>query len=215
MENVSKLTISLFALSSMLWPGGCALNTRHVGLSYPPPEPTPAAGVGVVEAAEIPRSSGQPLILVELSDVREEGNLLGRVRNGFGMKMGKVVAEDDVKDWIMQALLIELEEAGYDVTTTDTVDESVSVPILSGEIQKVRCGAYLNYEGEVILSATLLRDGREVLARSYIGEASSGTNWAASAKGYGNVLGLALQEALERLVADIDSVLGDGTGALR
>lgn len=186
--------------------GSCAFGNRHVTLNYPPEKQFESEGPKVAEAAPVP-VNGKPIILMQFVDQRSNKSVIGEVRNGWGMRTADVVAENDVSNWLTNAVRFELEKLGYKVTLGTNNRESLSVIALGGEVLHVYCTAMMTYEGEVSFFATLQKDGKELLRKRYTGKGSAGMNWAAASSSYGGSLSEALSTALKDLVIDINNTM--------
>lgn len=202
---VSAALMLALALVSPL--GGCAFGARQASLLYPPQAQTDAAPVGTARAAPAPAAATKAAVVVAaFTDVRKDKTQVGSVRNGFGMPTAQIVTSDSLPLWVAGAVRTELARGGYRV-----VDAGVPVNgpagTLTGEITNVWADAYFSYNAQVELAVNLRRDDRELLARSYTGQGSAGTNWGATAAAYSQSLALALADAMRQLMADIDKAL--------
>ena len=185
---------------------GCAFGNRHVTLNYPPEKQSESEGLKVAEAAPVP-VNGKPIILMQFVDQRSNKSVIGEVRNGWGMRTADVVAENDVSNWLTNAVRFELEKLGYKITLGTNNSESLSVIVLGGEVLHVYCTAMMTYEGEVSFFATLQKDGKELLRKRYTGKGSAGMNWAAASSSSGGSLSEALSIALKDLVIDVNNTM--------
>lgn len=177
---------------------GCAFGNRDADLSYPPP--TESGVVSTAEASTAPEPRGV-IYLEDFEDLRPDKNVVGHVRNGFGMKTAEVIATRDVTEWVREALSHELEAAGYRVE--DAGGASADAMTLSGDVIRVYCDAYLSYDGEVTLRVEATRAGEGLIDRSYSGSGSAGLNLAATGDSYSQSLSLALRAALQELISDL------------
>lgn len=185
-------------LVSFLFLSSCAFGTRRATLDYPPPP----SGQSVALAAEVQTTDKGISVLVEdLKDVRDEV-VIGHVRNGLGMKTATVVALNSVKDWVNDAIKYELKENGYTVVTEDKRDDADLV--ISGEIDGVYCDAYLTYKARVELLLIPKKEGKTLLNKYYRGQGSAGANIAMTAKSYGDSLTLALKDALDKFIEELN-----------
>ncbi len=185
---------------------GCAFGNRHATLVYPPEEGTMDPGPGVAEASPAPAVTGEPIILLPFADERSQKKFIGEVRNGWGMHTADVVTEDNIANWVTEAIKIELGKAGYNVTKVEDLSSPSSSRVVAGEVLTVYCTALWSYEGEVSFYARVEEDGKEVFRRRYTGKGSAGLNWTAAARSYGNSLSLALADAIGSFVADLNSI---------
>ena len=166
---------------------GCAFGTRRPTLGY---------------TAIIPVRSPNNISIkvVQFEDVRPDKNIIGNVRNAWGIKTADVVTDTNISAWITDALKGELKNAGY------TVVESVTENQVQGEVMKVYCDAFLNYEGEVMIKVVLKKGNNTLLGKVYSGK-STDLNWACTAKSYGVILERCLQQAMNQVISDVDRSL--------
>ena len=124
-----------------------------------------------------------------------------------GMRTADVIVENNLSDWLTQAIKMEMEKSGYKVTIANNNSASTSDLVLGGEILNVYCTALMTYEGEVSFFAQLKREGKEIMRKRYTGKGSAGLNWAASSSGYGSSLAEALSVAIRDLVEDVNGII--------
>lgn len=202
-----KMISLLVMCSTFFLISACAFGTRNVTLVYPPEKASQESGPKSAEASTSSPSIGKSIILLQFTDQRVDKRVIGEVRNGWGMRTADVVAENDVSEWITQALRMEMEKAGHKVTISKNNIISSIEPNVGGEIITVYCIALFSYEGEVSFFANIQKDGKELLKKRYSGKGSAGLNWAATASGYGESLSMALSVAAKSLVDDINELV--------
>lgn len=181
-KNWSKFLI----VSLMISLSGCAFGTRRPILSYT-----------AVTPIRTPNNIAIKVVVFE--DSRVNKKTIGEVKNAYGMKTADVITDTNIAEWITNALKSELRNAGY------TVIEAAENKI-QGEILKVYCKALLSYEGEVMIKVSLRKGNKKLLDKMYSGEASK-LNLACTAKGYGVTLEESLQQAMVKVVSDVDMAL--------
>jgi hypothetical protein len=182
---------------------GCAFGNRHVTLTYPPQHVAGGRLTAVAEAASPPAVPQEKLILVTFLDQRPNRSAVGAVHNGFGMHTADVLAQNSVADWVVGAVAVELEKAGFTVAKVKDIPPSPGLPVVTGEILKVYCAAYMRYESDVSFAIRVESNGKEILRKTYQGQIDSMTNWGASAKSYGQALSLALETAAKSFAAEL------------
>ena len=192
----------LFVLVSLTL-AGCAFGTREVLLKYPP-QSEPGA-VPTAHAAPAPTPKKTEIVLAGFNDMRQDKRLIGTVRNGFGMRTADVVATNNVPTWVTDAIKAELNNAGYKVILNAT--EAQLPTFLSGDIINIFCDAYFTYEGQVSLNVKVIKNGKDVVNKLFVGKGSAGMNWGATSDAYGQSLSLALSDALKQVVAELNTSL--------
>lgn len=197
-----RISYILLILTLSICGAGCAFGTRQVTLTYPPISGS-KTDASVAEAALPPKeSNGAKVAVATLRDERSNKTTIGEVRNGFAMKTSDAVAQNDVAEWVTNAIIYELQAEGFDVVTNDA-DFGSAAAIVSGELITVYCTALFAYEGEVSFYGTIAQNGQEVLRNRYTAQGTAGMNWAATSVSYGKSLGDALQKAAKAFVIDI------------
>jgi len=191
------LIVALIVAGGLL--SGCAFGDRQAKLGYPP---VADQGAMAAEAAPAPTSRGA-VYVGAFEDARPDKTVVGNVRNGFGMKTAKVIPQRDVAAWVREALAWELEAAGYTVVVGAAAPSGVAA--LSGDILRAYCDMYFTYDGQIVLRIEASRDGQPLLNQSYAGSGSVGIAWAGTGDSFSESLGLALQEALQKFLADLGS----------
>lgn len=205
MKNENPTVIyMLFAL----FISGCAFGDRTVNLSYPPEGSLSRLGIPTAEAATI---ADYTLILTPFEDKRSEGKLIGEVLNGYGIRTADVLVANEVGAWVTNALRQELENAGYKVQVLNEGKSSEKDVLLTGEVGRVFCTAYLQYEGDVGFEMRVVWNGQEIFTKRYLGHQRSGVSWAMTSKSYNNILALALRDAIRRFIDDLNEAFTSPT----
>lgn len=197
-----KTRTAIVAIAVVTLLNACAFGTRTANLSYPPDEDDGGGLISSAKAAEAPSGQAQQVRL-SVTDERSKRERIGNVRNTFGMDTADVVTNDDVQAWVDEALMVELENAGYEIVRSTDPVVNDDVIALDAEILEVYCDVYLTYDGDVSLLVTLEREGQEPVKRQFEGEGSVGLNWAATAASYSESLALALQDAISEILVEV------------
>lgn len=186
---------------------GCAFGTREATLIYPPTSDGDAKVAPDKVAKPEPR---EPKIqLLQFRDERTEKNLVGTVRNGYGMRTADVIAKNSVTEWVTQALKLELQSRGFTVVTGAPKEGGeAGTIVISGEILNVFCDMYFSYTGQVSLVVKVSNSAGELYRRHYAGEGSAGLAFAMTAESFAQSLSLALSSAIKKFVGDLEEKLG-------
>lgn len=206
MDGIIQKLSSAATLVFVIFLGGCAFGTRQATLIYPP---APEEGqLPIARAAAKPNSKNIQIAIVQFNDQRSDKNVVGTVRNTFGMKTADVVAVNSVTEWVSKALATELQNSGYTVRSGAPGDSSATAgAVVSGDILNIFCDMYMTYTGQVSLVARVSRGGKELFSNHYAGEGSAGVAWAATAESFAQSLAIALSSAVKKLVSDLDARL--------
>jgi len=107
MKHLTKylllITGSFLAMSLL---SGCALTSATVPLSY-----VPQTDVSKVPGAD------KVDVAVEVSDIRTIKDKVGAKKNGYGMEMAAIMAQEDVPETVQKAIEVELENRGFHLAT--------------------------------------------------------------------------------------------------
>src|SRR5580704_4397437 len=120
---------------------GCAWGDRHPMLTYSP-------------VANVQNKNNIVVKIVNFDDKRPVTNTVGYSRNAWGMRCAKVVPQNNVADWVTNALKAELERSGYTVAS----GQDSSSNVISGEVYQVFCDTYMDYQGSIGIKVTLQQD---------------------------------------------------------
>jgi uncharacterized lipoprotein YajG len=105
LKSLLLITGSFLAMCLL---SGCALTQAGVSLSY-----VPQTDVSKVAGAE------KVSVEVEVSDVRAIKDKVGAKKNGYGMEMAAIVAQEDVPETVQKANEVELENRGFHMAAGD------------------------------------------------------------------------------------------------
>ncbi len=182
---------------------GCAFGNRHVNLSYPPQRAAAASRPSDSPASSSTTDSGlATVVLVDFLDQRQK-RTIGDVHNGFGMHTADVVAQNNVPEWVLSGVALELQRAGFKVIRAHSIPSAAENSVITGEVLTAYCASWTKYEGDVSFAARVEYKGREVLRKTYQGKIDSMTNWGASSKSFGLALSIALESAAQSFAAEL------------
>ena len=106
--NSRLLIAGMLACAAAL--SGCALTTDRIDLSY-----AQQAGVGVLVGAE------DVTVNVQVEDQRQDKSKVSSKKNGFGVEMAPIVANEDVAITIRRAIQQELTARGFGLGADDAL----------------------------------------------------------------------------------------------
>ena len=197
-RTFAPILVMLGALST-----GCAFGDRHVNLSYPPQRaPAASSPSNSPASASTPEQGIATVVLVDFLDQRSK-KTIGDVHNGFGMHTADVVAQNSVPEWVLGAVALELEKAGFKVIRAHSIPSAAENSVVTGEVLTAYCASWTKYEGDVSFAARVDYKGKEVLRKTYQGKVDSMTNWGASSKSFGLALSIALENAAKSFAAEL------------
>jgi hypothetical protein len=186
LKNYFKI-VAILTVATIFF--GCAFGTRNIALRYEP-------------SLTVKGANGKSIAIIKFEDIRENKDV-GEVRNGYGMKTGKVKAKDqDVGAWVANALADELKRAGYNISKfTDAAPPEFTIAI-SGSVPEAYTKMFLNSRATVRANITVKKVGVVVLNKEYTGKAST-LAWTASTGEYEKVLENALKEIMKQAVPEV------------
>jgi hypothetical protein len=204
-RRLLQALIPLLVACSVL--GGCAFGNRHVTLSYQTVTSS-ADGQGI-----------RPLLVETFADERPpEQPEVGNVQNLMGMKTAKVLVADgqSIGRWVTDALIAELDAAGFDVRHADAVPEGFVGCRIGGSVEQVYIEMYMTYDATIKLNIQIVcgdsgSEDSEIMNRAMIGSWKE-TAVFASASEYERVLVATLQDVLQKSLPVIESRIRAAAG---
>jgi uncharacterized lipoprotein YajG len=194
-----KFTISVLVLACAFELTGCS--TRQVKLYYPA-EPRAVASQSASSTDNADQSNTREIIL-DTFDARAEKNRLSNRSNGgyVGFQFTVFATDDDIANWVSDAVAYELREAGYSVIRKDDRTSNDALPELTVDLQKLFARVTAEITTEALIQATLQRENKTQITRQYCG-AGRATNWVDSGETFAKSLALALQDAISQMLED-------------
>lgn len=187
--NHRKLFILGVALLALNFITGCALTEDHIRLSYVPQQDVSrVAGAGNVPVQTV------------VTDDRAIKNKVSCKKNGYGMEMAAIIADDNVSNVIRSAIELELDNRGFPVKTN-------GVPVLislSKFYSDFKIGFWSGTAVAEITMEVQVKDtkGNYIFSRLITGEGTEPNCQLASGSNAKLALDAALQDAVGRLFKD-------------
>ena len=193
MKRVSQPFILLLAVLLLVCGAmttGCALGDRSIALTYEPVTATPAA-------------KAEKATIAKFDDLRSEKQIVGEVRNGYGMIMAHVLIKDqDAGAWVSNALCSELQKDGCTVVTVTDAAQTRNGLGITGSIQELYTKMYMTYDCTVRVKITATRAGIPMLNKEYVGK-GSGLAVLCTSQEYEAAVRQALQDVMKQAVPEI------------
>jgi hypothetical protein len=142
------------------------------------------------------------LTIGEFEDKREEGQQIGALRNIFGMPIIKIITDDNVPHWVMNAFKMELTNAGYSIVSSYPVSY-----VIEGKIIKAYASTYFLYHGSMIVELSLKKNDQVIFQKIYETKENAGANWIAQASMCAEALKYNLQSICKSFIKDINQHL--------
>jgi|GEM_PF-4802192 len=155
------------------------------------------------------QSDGESMPPAKFVDARNEKQLVGDVRNGFGSKTAKVLLKPGQcgAEWVTQAFVTELTAAGLAVTCKEPGQASPADFVVTGELTELYTTLYMTYDPNVRVTVTVRSGPRLLLEKTYQGKHVEPAV-VASAQEYEKAYAGTLQDILKQAVPDIAKSLG-------
>jgi hypothetical protein len=165
---------------------GCAFGARHVNLTY---------GPGLPAVSPVPPKYGRVAVM-PLGDARapdSRGNVIAKVRNGYGMPTASVIANQDPLLWVTEGVARALVLQGFTVERVASTTDLRDTPIVTGQVTRASGGMYMSTSANVAAELAIQYRGRVVQTIPCMGSASN-VAWTASANEFGSVFEEAMRE---------------------
>lgn len=191
----------LFVVSALaVFLSGCALTVDKVTLDY-----VPQTGVQKVALKEPVR------VNVDVVDIRSKKDRVSSKKNGYGMEMAAIVAENDVADVVANAIVAELRSRGFEIGQGHV--------IVNAELQKFYNDFKVGFfsgdaEAEVVINTKVQGVDKAVrFAKVVAGEGKEPNIQLSSGENAKLALDRALADAIARLFSDpafVDALITAG-----
>jgi hypothetical protein len=182
-------------IAGLLVFSGCSYGTRQIKLDYP---------TKTVDTPENPKY----VFVLKFNDRRTEKAYVGTVKDILGNRTARLVPTSDVHDWFMTGLELELARAGYSVKVVDGISPRSRVPVISGDLLTVHTETVMNHVAEVSFLAKMKKRGEVLIDKRYTVKRKVSVDIGTPSSGFAKSLTVALEEAVNQLVADMDKQLG-------
>ena len=180
-----------------IWFVGCASGDQGVGSPWGDRYPQ------LLYTPMQPKVSQKNILLCvkPFADNRNVKNVIGYSRNGFGMRVGRVIPQGNVSEWVTSAFRQELANAGYNVADNP---EGIAV---EGNILKVMCDVCLHYSSVVEIELVFKKENREIFKKVYKMENKGQAAGLYRPKVFVEQLDGVLAKIIQQAIGDIDSAL--------
>jgi hypothetical protein len=160
-----------------------------------------------------PENSRGSIAVAQLRDARpeDEREVVGKVRDAFGMPTASVVPLQDPVLWVSEGMAVALEKRGYHVDRIKTAQEAKGKPVITGAVTKVYSDVYVRIQGDIVADVEVSRSGTKIASTRCSGTAIKNATPAKSAFEYLQILKEALDafitDCVPRLVEPLDNTL--------
>ena len=121
------------------------------------------------------------------------GNLIAKVRNGYGVPTASVLANQDPVLWVNEGIARALERRGFAVERVQSSAETPELPTVTGQVTRASGGMYMTTSAEIIADLRVEQRGGTVGELSCQGDASA-MAWTASADEFRRVFEAAMTD---------------------
>ncbi len=210
MRNAWPVRSWALSLSLILGLGntfGCAFTDRHVTL-------TPPTTIPQMAVSSSPATDEKTISVTRPQDLRPNPTIIGNVSaNSYGMVTAQVQSNTDIPMWVTNSIIQGLEQAGYRVERTETVDTAPTPIALDIAVLRVFTEHFpglFRFTGKGDLSAQIevYENGRRILRRMYAGKyEETKMVTTTSANEYQTLLDAAMKNFLQKALPDLVRVL--------
>jgi len=190
------------ALGTVVLASACAFGTRSVNLTYAP----------TLARAGAPPVYGR-VAVARLQDARVKsegtGNLLGRVRNMYGMPTASVRANQDPLLWVSEGVARSLLKQGFQVHRVESARDDPEIPLVTGVVNRASGRMYGSMDAHVIATLEVQLHGATVGMLKCAGQAQQGAG-AVSAEEYRVVFEAAMTDFAVQCGPKLANILTGG-----
>ncbi len=160
--------------------------------------------LGYTSVLEQSKSNSITLNLNSFEDARESKKKIGSLKNGYGIPIVHIYADNSVSDWVTSALASELKNAGYSM-----LDDSNTLGkyVIEGVILKAYASSYMTYNGKLRVEITVKENGVEIFRKLYATKCRAGVNVIAQSSKVAKALELNLQKVCTQFISDLNETV--------
>lgn len=183
------LLVTALTLPMLVSMSGCAFGDRHIALKY--------AAVG-----EVGSPKNQKVGITQFQDLRETKEV-GEVRNAYGFKTAKVVADNQhVGAWVANAMSEELAQQGFEVEKfSDVIPPNYEIQI-GGVVTEAYTKMYFNATARITINVNITKSGVSVLSKEYSGKKAVAAMFVSPGE-YESAMQGALQDLMKQCLPEI------------
>jgi len=119
--------------------------------------------LGYVPVIEQQKKNDIALCVSTFEDARADKKYIGEVRDLFGIPVGEITTEDNVPNWIRNALKMELTNAGYSILDASSADNY----LIEGKIIKAFTKVRFEHRGYMTLEISLKKGDELLFQKTY------------------------------------------------
>ena len=190
---MKELRVALVLLA--LIANGCAFGTRRVNLTYGPSlsqrDHQPTHGAVAVARLRDGRIASQGT-----------GELLGKVRNGYGAPTASVVANQDPVLWVSEGIVRGLRNEGLAVRRVESPADAEGLPTVTGTLTRASGGMYMSMDANISADISVERQGSPLASVHCDGRASK-VAWTVSAEEYRGLFEAAMTDFVGHCVPQL------------
>lgn len=184
-----KIAVRLALLSvmsiTMALMTGCAFGDRHLTLNPVYMDKVPSVTTAKSKVQVVPPVDKR---------TEQKANLVGYVRNGYGMHTADVLADNSIAEWVQSCIAENLKNAGFKVNNGEINPFGLCV---ATSIRTLECDSGMSLKATVALDIELKEKNVPFFSRTFVGKASK-VNWAASSEEFRATLTNAMQDCLNQ-----------------
>lgn len=183
--------IRVAVLGTVAFVSGCALTTEKVDIGYTP-QSAPSAVPGASEIA----------VAVQVIDSRQDKSKVSTKKNGYGMEMAPILANEDVSLTIRKAMELELRNRGFKLSSGTSVIQVIAD--LTRFYNDHKTGFF---SGDAVADLNMsvdvkARDGAVLFSKQIVAQGVEPSTQLATGNNARLALEKALQDGMAKLFAD-------------
>jgi uncharacterized lipoprotein len=187
--------IRLAALCAVAFVSGCAFTTERIDLSYTPQSSPPA----------VP-GAGEITVAVQVVDDRQDKSKVSSKKNGYGMEMAPILANEDVTVTVRKAIETELRNRGFALSADPAIVQVIAD--LTRFYNDHKTGFFSgDAVADLIMSVNVkASDGRVLYGRQIVAQGVEPHTQLATGNNARIALDKALQDGMAKLFGDSEFI---------
>jgi len=196
----------LIVILILCFVSGCA-SDKYITLSYPPESKMDEPRIADANAYPLEPDSKKTIALFKFNYLSPDKSRVGYNKCLAGNVCAYIYSENDVTQWLTNAITMELEHAGYIVLKGEDLENTNNIPVLNGKF-KLHVETEIGLYAIVVIGVELKLDTKNIIKEEYSSTITKGGGlFGHSDDTLAESLSVALADVLSQIIEEVNAKL--------